>query len=253
MKSVIFISFQIQRLASFNLPPHPLTGARARLSSRTLANIALVLVVLLFSQMGLLRAAQAVEKVSVQGLFKDAALLVIDGKRRMLRAGQTSPEGVVLHSATSEGADIEVDGKRRQYSLGTQIGGGAKAPKRPKAHVYPDGNNMYAAVGSINGYPVNFIVDTGATLVSMNANDARRLGLDYRLIGDPATATTASGIAKIYLLNLKRVKLGEVELRNVRGAVHDGNFPKQILLGMSFLSRVDMRRSAGVLELEKKF
>ncbi|RKZ34041.1 MAG: TIGR02281 family clan AA aspartic protease, partial [Gammaproteobacteria bacterium] len=55
--------------------------------------------------------AQAVEKVSVQALFKDMAVLVVDGKRRTLRSGQTSPEGIKLISADSKQAVLEIDGK----------------------------------------------------------------------------------------------------------------------------------------------
>jgi aspartyl protease family protein len=112
---------------------------------------------------------------------------------------------------------------------------------------------MYLVVGSINGYPVDFVVDTGATLVSLSGREARRLGIDYRVVGTPGQSSTASGIDTIYLVNLDRVKVGDIELRNVRGAVHDGDFPPATLLGMSFLSRLTMRQDGQVLELKKKF
>ena len=47
--------------------------------------------------------------------------------------------------------------------------------------------------------------------------------------------------------------MGDIELRNVEGAVHDGDFPPSALLGMSFLSRLNMRQDGQVLELEKKY
>jgi aspartyl protease family protein len=55
------------------------------------------------------------------------------------------------------------------------------------------------------------------------------------------------------VVNLTKVKVGDIEIRNVRGAVHDGDFPPATLLGMSFLSRLTMRQDGLVLELEKKF
>ena len=197
--------------------------------------------------------ALAAPKITVVGLFKDTAIVVIDGTRRLLRAGDTSPEGVTLVSADSKEAVLEIDGERKRYGLGGQIGGTFERPEGAKVRIWPTPNRMYAVLGSINGYPVEFLVDTGATLVSMSAREARRLGIDFRVVGTPSYSSTASGIAKIFLVNLDRVKVGDIELRNVAGAVHDGDFPPATLLGMSFLSRLNMRQDGQVLELEKKF
>lgn len=198
-------------------------------------------------------AVTAATKISVVGLFKDTAIVVIDGNRRLLRSGDTSPEGVTLVSADSKEAVLEVDGERKRYGLGGQIGGTFEKPDQVTVRIWPTPNRMYTVLGSINGYPVDFIVDTGATLVSLSGREARRLGIDYRVVGTPSRSSTASGIAKIYLVNLDRVKVGDIELRNVRGAVHDGDFPPATLLGMSFLSRLNMRQDGPVLELQKKY
>ena len=122
-------------------------------------------------------------RISVVGLFKDAALVVIDGQRRLLRKGQTSPEGVKLHAANSKQALLEFQGQRKTYGLGGTIGGHIPEPESVKVNLYANAADMFEAVGSINGFPVNFIVDTGATLVSMNSIEARRMGIDYRLVG----------------------------------------------------------------------
>ena len=66
------------------------------------------------------RDAAAVDSVTVLGLFKDKAIVEIDGKRRLLRVGDTSPEGVTLVSASSEEAVLEVDGVQSSYGLGTE-------------------------------------------------------------------------------------------------------------------------------------
>lgn len=198
-------------------------------------------------------AGAAVSKVTVVGLFKDTAIVVIDGTRRLLRSGDTSPEGVTLISADSKEAVLEIDGEQKRYGLGGQIGGSYEKAEQASVRIWPTPNGMYAVLGSINGYPVDFIVDTGATLVSMSGREARRLGIDYRVVGTPGQSSTASGIAKIYLVNLARVKVGDIEIRNVKGAVHDGDFPPETLLGMSFLGRLNMRQDGQVLELEKKF
>lgn len=201
----------------------------------------------------LVRTAASVESITVVGLFKDTAIVVVDGQRRLLRSGDTSPEGVTLISATSSEAVLEIDGERKRYGLGARIGASFAPPEQATVRIWPTPNRMYLVVGSINGYPVDFVVDTGATLVSLSGREARRLGIDYRVVGTPGKSSTASGIEDIFLVNLNRVRVGEIELRNVQGAVHDGDFPPATLLGMSFLGRVSMRQDGQVLELRKKF
>jgi aspartyl protease family protein len=208
---------------------------------------------LLVVALSLASTVAAVEKVTVVGLFKDTAIVVIDGTRRLLRSGDTSPEGVSLISATSKEAVLEIDGKQQRYSLDGQISGSYTKPSQVKVRIWPTPNNMYVVLGSINGYPVKFIVDTGATLVSMSGREAKRLGIDYRVTGRRGRSTTASGITEIFTVTLDRVKVGDIELRNVRGAVHDGDFPPATLLGMSFLSRLNMRQDGQALELELKY
>ena len=200
-----------------------------------------------------LAGAQAATKVTVVGLFKNTAIVVIDGTRRLLRSGDTSPEGVKLISATSSEAVLEIDGEQKHYGLGGQIGGSYARPEQAKVRIWPTPDHMYVVLGSINGFPVKFIVDTGATLVSLSGREAKRLGIDYRVVGTPGQSSTASGVEKIYVVNLDKVKVGDIEIRNVRGAVHDGDFPPATLLGMSFLSRLTIRQDGLVLELEKKF
>ena len=208
---------------------------------------------LLMVLISLAGTATAATKITVVGLFKDTAIVMIDGTRRLLRSGDTSPEGITLISATSAQAVLEIDGEQKVYSLGGQIGGSYAKPSHAKVRIWPTPDNMYVVLGSINGYPVDFIVDTGATLVSMSGREAKRLGIDYRVVGTPARSSTASGVVKIYLVNLNKIKVGDIELRNVRGAVHHGDFPAATLLGMSFLSRLTMRQDGQVLELELKY
>lgn len=197
--------------------------------------------------------ALAAERIYARGLFKDRAILEIDGKQRMLRAGQTSPEGVKLISASSNNAVIEHQGQRSTLELGGRIGGSYAGPRSKSYRIVPTGNGMFVTTGSINGFPVRFLVDTGATLVSMNSVQAKRLGISYRLDGRKSLSRTASGISPIWLVQLKQVKVGEIELKNVAAAVHDGRFPEITLLGMSFLGQLEMTRSSGALVLERKY
>ncbi len=200
------------------------------------------------------RFAIAIDKIVVNGLFQDKAVVTIDGKQRVLRVGKTSPEGATLIEANSKQAIIEIDGQRETYTLGTQIGSSfKKAEAGTSLIIAPDPGGMYSITGQINGSSVKFVVDTGASLVSMNSNIAKRLGIDYKLKGKESVSYTASGKDKIYIVDLDRVRIGDIELRNIKGAVHEGDFPVITLLGMSFLSRLDMKREGRVLELQKKY
>ncbi len=195
----------------------------------------------------------AVEKITVVGLFKDKAIVHIDGKQRILTIGKTSPEGVKLISANSREAVIEIDGNQETYTLGTHISGEFTAPASgTTVAIAPDSTGMYEVNGSINGFLVKFVVDTGATLISMNKHHANRIGLNYKMEGEESLSETASGYAKTYLVKLKEVRVGDIVLNDVQGAVHDGEFPSVILLGNSFLGRVNMMREDKILQLKKR-
>ncbi len=197
--------------------------------------------------------AFAVEKINILGLFKNKAVVVIDGKQRTLSTGKKSPEGVLLISADSKEAVLEIDGVRGSYTLGSHIGSKFKKPSGGKiSTIAPDENGMYWVNGSINGFQVVFVVDTGATLISMNKHQARRIGLNYKLEGKESATNTASGVSKIYIMNLNKVKVGDLEVRNVKGAVHDSDFPRTILLGNTFLNKVNMKREGKLLQLQEK-
>ena len=78
--------------------------------------------------------------------------------------------------------------------------------------------------------------------------EAVRLGLNYRN-GSRERATTANGTIIVYTVKLDTMRVGGIELHNVDAIVHDGDHPTLVLLGMSFLNRVDMRRDGTLLTL----
>ncbi len=195
----------------------------------------------------------AVERIRVLALFKDKAIIELDGERRLLYAGSTSPEGITVIAATSREVILEIEGQQKRYSLGSHIGNTYTKPATgTTVTIGPDGQGMYLVNGSINGFQVSFVVDTGATFISMNRHQAARLGLRYKLDGRPSFVNTASGVDKIYLLELTKVRVGDIALSNIMAAVHDGDFPASILLGNSFLNRVALQRQGRVLTLEKR-
>lgn len=200
-------------------------------------------------------AAAAGPDLQVMGLFRDRAVVQIGGKQRTLRPGETSPEGVKLISASAQEAVLEVAGRQAVYRLGSRISAEFSAPERPAAgaRVWPAEDGTYSTRGTINGFPVRLLLDTGATKVAMNALEAKRLGIDYRVVGKPSLAATASGVVQSYDVVLDRVRVGDIELRDVQASVIDGAHPREVLLGMSFLSRVEMSRDGRVMELRHRF
>ncbi len=195
----------------------------------------------------------AAENVHVAGLFKDRALVVIDGQRQLLTVGGASHAGVRLISASSNSAILEVNGVREVYLPGSRVQLPLVKPRRAEAQIWRDGSGLFETIGSINGRLFSMLVDTGATKVAMNGNHARQLGIDYVIVGTPVRVATASGEEHVYMVNLKTVKIGEVELRDVGALVIPGNYPDKVLLGMSFLERVEMLNKGDRLVLRKMF
>ncbi|RPJ48955.1 MAG: TIGR02281 family clan AA aspartic protease [Betaproteobacteria bacterium] len=196
--------------------------------------------------------------ISVTALFGGKAQLVIDGgKPRMLSAGQTSPEGVKLIGADSSAAVIEFQGKRRTLALGsgTRIasaehasGGGTGSSVTLTA----DTHGHYQTLGQINGGTVQLLVDTGATSIALPSAEARRLGINY-LNGERGYTQTANGRAQAYKIKLDTVKVGDITLYGVDAVVLEGDGLKMALLGMSFLSRTEMKRDGQALTLIKRY
>jgi len=106
-----------------------------------------------------------------------------------------------------------------------------------------DRNGHYEAQGTINGQPVTFLVDTGATDVSMPESAARALGLEF---GPRVTVMTAAGPAEAWVTRLDEVTVGGIRRENVRATITGGNFDG-ILLGMSFLKHYRLQQQDGRL------
>jgi aspartyl protease family protein len=209
--------------------------------------------VLLSMTLGHTGHALAVESLYAVALFPGKAVLEVDGVRHTLAVGEASPEGVELISADSDRAVVRVGGVERELPLGGRIGGQFSSSEAPSVYVYRDRAGMFTTVGSINGQPVRFMVDTGASAVAISEVEARRLGIQYRLRGEEIRVRTASGIAPAHAVMLDRVKVGGIELRNVQGVVVEGEQPAVALLGMSFLSRLTTRNEGDAMVLERRF
>jgi len=190
--------------------------------------------------------------IEVVGLFSNAAILRIDGKQLLLKTGETSPEGVRLISASSDEATIEYQGNRSTMLLSDRISSSFQKPGVVSVSVQINDQGLYITMGSINGRPVRFLIDTGANMIAMNSGMATSLGIDFSS-GKKMTATTAGGVIRSREVILGTVQVGEIKVTNVQGAVLDGEFPKEILLGMSFLKSVKIQENAGLMVLTSQF
>lgn len=197
--------------------------------------------------------ASAAPDVRVVGLFSDRAVVVIDGRRTVLRVGQTGPQDVKLIAADSEAALLEIGGEAIEARLDGRVSARKQAAPVSEVQVWRNPQGMYTTVGSINGLPVSFMVDTGATLVTLNSRQARRLGIDYRVTGSQSAVTTASGVEPAWSVVLDRVRVGDLELHNVAAVVLEGAQPRTALLGMSYLGRLEISNSGRRMTLKKKF
>lgn len=201
--------------------------------------------------LGLWSAASVAADVALVGLMPGKAMVVIDGgKRQTLSVGGSSVEGVKLVSVESGAAVFEIDGKRRRMQIGQSIVSAAKAEK-PSLVLSADGQGHFFTPGSINGQSMRFLVDTGATFISLGAGDARRARIDINK-GTPGTTMTANGMVRVWRVQLPNVKVGNITLHNVDATVHEHDMPI-VLLGMSFLNRMEMRRDGASLTLTQRY
>lgn len=196
--------------------------------------------------------AQAEPRVEVQGLFAGRAALSVDGQLRLLKSGQSSPEGVTLVSATPAACVVEFAGQRQELSLSRRIASSFAVPDRREVSVARNERREYRTTATLDGQQLPVLVDTGATSVAMNADAARRIGVDYRLHGERTHVETASGVVNAYRVMLDEVSVGGVAVHQVEAVVMEGAFPSDILLGMSYLGRVEMQDQGGILFLRDK-
>jgi len=193
----------------------------------------------------------------VIALFKNAAMIEHNGKQKMLRSGQTYLKNIKLLSADSHSAKFLVNGKELSFGLHeAKLGYNfSESPNQEKKFVRipRDNTGMYRTTGLINGVPVNFLVDTGASQVAMNETTARKVGLQYKLNGQKTSASTAAGIVHAWFLKLNSVSVGGVKLKQVDALIVKGVGPGEVLLGMSFLNQLKMQDDGNLLKLTKKF
>lgn len=106
----------------------------------------------------------------------------------------------------------------------------------------------YVATGKINNQKVVFLVDTGASFVSVPEKVAKKAGLKR---GAPITASTANGNVTVYATVLDSISIGDIELNNIKADINPHMLGDEILLGMSFLRNLSVTHEDGMLTIRQ--
>ncbi|CAM3383001.1 Aspartyl protease family protein [Paracidovorax anthurii] len=197
-------------------------------------------------------ALACAQAVALTGILGSKALLVVNGSApRAVAAGETH-QGVKVLSVGRDEAVVETAGARRTLVLGeapVSVGGRGAGTGR-RVVLTADSRGHFVNTGTINGRSMQYLVDTGASVVAIGQPDAERMGLDYRN-GPPVMMGTANGTARGWRVKLDSVRLGDVEVFGVEAVVTPQGMP-YVLLGNSFLNEFQMTRLNDQLVLEKR-
>jgi aspartyl protease family protein len=195
-------------------------------------------------------SAQAAE-IGVVGLFNGRALLVVDGAAPKIYAVGEQVGDARLVAADSDGATIEVKGKRKVLRMGEHVYRTSASSGNSKVIIKSDSRGQFFCDVQVNGVTVKMLVDTGASHISISTSEATRMGINYRE-GKRGFSETANGRTAVYLVTANTVKLGDIEVNQVDTIVHENGLPFG-LLGMSFLNRLQMQRNGDEMVLTKRF
>ena len=198
--------------------------------------------------------ALAATQLNVVGLFSGKAVVAINGSApQTISAGQTK-SGVKLISADSESATFLVEGKQQTLKMGqaASVAGASGPANNSPVSLYADQAGHFFGNLSINGASLKYVVDTGATTVALNSGDAKFAKIDYEK-GERITMSTANGEVSAYLVKLNTLKIGTIILNNVEATVNEGGSPSVVLLGMTALNHLDMKRDNSIMTLSKKY
>ena len=182
--------------------------------------------------------------VMVMSIGQGRVDVLVNGSAvRTLRPGETSPEGVRLIEVGPQGALVEVDGRRWTMGLGSSTA--------TSVVVQADARGHFLVTAAINGVPMRALVDTGASTVSLNLSDARRLGVN--LAGAQSVILqTAGGPRQGLRARLAAVQVGGIVLRDVEATVSVADELAIVLLGMTFLNHLELQRAGTTLTMTRR-
>ncbi len=203
------------------------------------------------STLALVSAHLQAASVGVVGLFPGKAVLIIDGAApKTYSVGAQVADGIRLQAVTGTTATLDDHGKRQTLGIGSHSSH-ADPTSSSTVTLQGDAQGHFIAPVRINTMLVPMLVDTGASMITLSSQEARRLGIDYKN-GQRGFSTTANGRVAVYQVRLNTVRVGDIELSQVDAIVQEQGLPFA-LLGMSFLNRMQMQRDGERMVLTKRY
>ncbi|MBC7437796.1 MAG: TIGR02281 family clan AA aspartic protease [Bdellovibrionales bacterium] len=196
------------------------------------------------------------QTVGLSGMLGNRALLIVDGHAPKSVAPGETFEGVKVVSTSGDQAVVELGGKRVALRVGdapASVGarGASGGGGNGKIVLTAGSGGHFMTQGAINGNTTQFMVDTGATVVSLSVADAERMRVNYKA-GQPVRMSTANGTAQGWAVKLNSVRIAGVEIFEVDAVVTPQNMPF-VLLGNSFLTRFQMQRDNDQMTLTRRY
>jgi aspartyl protease family protein len=195
------------------------------------------------------------QSVTLSGIMGNKALVIVDGNSPKLVAPGESFKGVKVISAQNDQAVLEISGRQIPLRVGDSPasvgGGGGGSEGRQRISLTAASGGHFFTSGQINGNTVQFMVDTGATAVSLGVADATRMGINFKA-GQMVGMSTANGVVTAWRVKLGSVRIGDVVVHEVDALVSPASMP-YVLLGNSYLSHFQMNRTNDQMVLDKRF
>ncbi len=181
----------------------------------------------------------------------NAAVLNIEGERKLLKVGQTHQDVTVI-AVRDQTVTLEIDGKQAVIGLSTRVGANYQPVVERSLDIPRNQNLQYRTTAHINGRRTEVLVDTGANTVALNASEARRLGVNLDE-AKPVMMETASEKVRGWQITLRSIDVGGMRVDGVDAVVLEGSFPATTLLGMSYLKHVKIKENQGVMTLYRSY
>ena len=193
------------------------------------------------------------QQAALVGVLGNKALLVIDGKAPRTVGSGESVAGIKVISVTTDSALVETEGTKHTLRLGdtpVHITLGGSGGGKQRIVLRADARGHFTNSGLINGKFMQYMVDTGATMVTISESEAMRMGIAFKS-GQPTMIGTGNGNVRGYRITLDNIRAGEITVHNVEAVVLPQPMP-YVLLGNSFLNAFQMSRTNDEMVLERK-
>lgn len=134
----------------------------------------------------------------------------------------------------------------RRENPNMQVQGSVQTDGSRQVQLRANPSGHFVGTIELNQQPVQFMLDTGATAIAVPEDLAAQLGMKKGMV---MTIDTANGSSRGYSSHIEQLKLGPIELQNVRAIITTGMEGDEILLGMSALNQLEFSKRDNTLTL----